>query len=609
MFFSAITKQSCKHITLACLLLSLVSVVTDANALPLPDEQKIFSSYLAGVSPLAHTDPAIARPIAIGSAAQGGNEVNLTIQLDKLDAEADLYFGFSSPSLNSGKIHLINQNGELVALESGLPPWKTSVDSINASVFDAIPVTEIPAGSYTFYLLLTAKDQSNPLQGNFYLWQSEFHLPEDKGLYVAPGNYGSYPANQQTIQGWIDRLDTKQIRAHAWDIWGSITANSGIDSLPVWETWFSGYEIFELAPQATAPLRDFEQAKQFNHAQIVAGQDIPINLPESLTAFNRYTKTLADYIIDHGYNELSTLETINDNFNTMGTAVVDRQILTSDTAVDSSQIVLKPVFQFISSSEPTAIPYWSGVAPSYTTNLNNPEPKTWRQGVVVDPTGNLMPGTTVMMSVNDEPPQPLPVVSLDDFYYIVLTEAEANAFLDDSFGFGSGDDVGENNETSEAALRALVKEGNIALLMAMHVTTKEISNWTWQTFWWAGNPKDILYGNDRPHTIGAPWNHYNMPTAYYMVSPANTPGGDPLISFNPYLETNLQGTVPGPNDTQISWTGVHSNCMSCHRMAGYKTQGYQPNGLINPGDVALFGEGTKTDFLWSIPIRAYSPTD
>ena len=47
--------------------------------------------------------------------------------------------------------------------------------------------------------------------------------------------------------------------------------------------------------------------------------------------------------------------------------------------------------------------------------------------------------------------------------------------------------------------------------------------------------------------------------------------------------------------------------MSCHRMAGYKTQGYQPDGFISPEDPAQFGEGTKTDFLWSIPLRAYTP--
>lgn len=210
-----------------------------------------------------------------------------------------------------------------------------------------------------------------------------------------------------------------------------------------------------------------------------------------------------------------------------------------------------------------------------------------------------------MIAVNNEAPKLLPVVSLDDFYSFVLTEAEAEAFYE-SFGFGSGDDVGEGNDTSEEALKEVVKAGNIALLMAMHVTSKEIPNWTWQTFWWAGNPQNALFGKDRPAAIPAPWNHYNMRTAYYMVSPANTIGAEPLISFNPYLETNLQGAVPGSNGSTISWTGVHSNCMSCHRMAGYKTQGYQPDRLILPSDPDLFAEGTKTDFLWSIPIRAFS---
>ncbi|SMG63952.1 hypothetical protein BMETH_20553554831854, partial [methanotrophic bacterial endosymbiont of Bathymodiolus sp.] len=43
-----------------------------------------------------------------------------------------------------------------------------------------------------------------------------------------------------------------------------------------------------------------------------------------------------------------------------------------------------------------------------------------------------------MIAVNNEDPKLLPVVSLDDFYSFVLTEAEAEAFYE-SFGFGSGD--------------------------------------------------------------------------------------------------------------------------------------------------------------------------
>ena len=601
--------KNIKNLTLfsRSLLLVISLFISDyVSAFTLPDSQIVIPRYESITSPVINANPVLAKPIAVKSGS-GYEPITLQVQLNSISADADLYFGISAPAIAPNTLFLLNEAGKIVPATESLVPWKRAVSNVDESISLGISLSQLAEGTYTFYLLLTAKDQSQPLTANYYLWSTTFKKAKDIDLYVAPGSYGSYPATQESVQGWIDTLNTVAIRQHSWDIWGSITANSDMDDLPIWETWYTGHEIFDLEPAVAAiPLRDIEQPKQFHHAQLLAGHDIPIDLPESLTSFNRYTKTLADYIVDHQYNEMSTLEAINDEFNALGTPVIDRQILTSDDPVDGSQIVLKPVFQFISATEPTAIPYWAGIAPAYTTNLSNPEPKTWRQGVIVDPTGKLKPGSTVLMAVNNEPPKPLPVVSLDEFYSFVLTEAEADAFYE-SFGFSSGDDIGEDTDTSEEALKEVVKAGNIALLMAMHVTSKEIPNWTWQTFWWASNPQDVLFGKDRPAAIPAPWNHYNMRTAYYMVSPVNTAGGEPLISFNPYLETNLKGTVPGPNDTKIDWTGVHTNCMSCHRMAGIKTQGYQPDGLILPSDPVLFGEGTKTDFLWSIAIRAFSP--
>ena len=98
-----------------------------------------------------------------------------------------------------------------------------------------------------------------------------------------------------------------------------------------------------------------------------------------------------------------------------------------------------------------------------------------------------------------------------------------------------------------------------------------------------------------------------------MVSPANVvTNGEPNIQFNPYLETNLSGTLAkqvGYGDTSkpITWYGVFSNCMSCHRAAAYdklNNASYLPNGFINPADSLIFKGNTKTDFLWSIPTRA-----
>ena len=33
-----------------------------------------------------------------------------------------------------------------------------------------------------------------------------------------------------------------------------------------------------------------------------------------------------------------------------------------------------------------------------------------------------------------------------------------------------------------------VSAGDIAILVGMHVTTREATRWTWQTFWWSANP-------------------------------------------------------------------------------------------------------------------------
>lgn len=434
---------------------------------------------------------------------------------------------------------------------------------------------------------------------------------EAEGLTIGPGGYvdpppvRTYPTSAERINGWINELATDSIRAHAWDIWESITTTT-TSGLPVWETWYTGHELFEMGgiDSENRPLfRDFEFPTQFFHTSVLTSP--PIDVAERPTSFNRFTQSVANYIWDHGYNEASVLTQINDSFNASGTPIAERQIQTSADTIDAKSIVLKPVFQFIEGNRPTAIPYWAGVSVESTTNLTNPEPYTWRQCVVVDPTGNLRPGTTHSMSCNGAPAQEWPVISMDDFYNVLITQEQADSFS--TFALESGDDLGEDNKGDSASVADLVKPGNYALLMAMHVTGKEVNKWTWQTFWWSHFPDNALYGKDRPSTITGPWDNYNMRTAYYMVAPANTPfGGEPLISYNPYLETNLSGTVPMENiaDSSIRWYGVFSNCMSCHRMAAYPSSNYVPDGYIDPADSFKFSANTKTDFLWSIPTRA-----
>ncbi len=425
----------------------------------------------------------------------------------------------------------------------------------------------------------------------------------------------TYPAREKTIQRWIDTVNLRMIRAHGWDVWESITRPSGEAEYPIWETWNSGHEIFEMGPERVAKdtrrvrTHGFELPTQFVHAhqaRLDARTKPREDAPERVLSFNRYSPSLARTIWERRLNLAATLNATNALFNTSKTRVIDRAISTSKGVVDAHSISLKPVFQFIDGTKPSVIPYWAGISPQTTTNLLNPEPHSWRQAVVVDPTGKLQPGTVQHVTVNGESHVEARVVSLKEFYSVRINQAEVTHFT--QFGAASGDDLGRKVLGDTNSIAAMVREGNIALLVAMHVTTKEITNWTWQSFYWTPRTDDPLVGADRPRSIRAPWSHYNQVTAYFMT-PKNDPKGQPWVAFNPYLETDLAGTAKMPGGVQVAWTGVDSNCMSCHRMAAWKpkpdgsghlTPGYVPNGFVDPASPFFFEGYTKLDFLWSL---------
>ena len=62
-------------------------------------------------------------------------------------------------------------------------------------------------------------------------------------------------------------------------------------------------------------------------------------------------------------------------------------------------------------------------------------------------------------------------------YAVRITAEEAKGLR------GLGLALAASNDTPQQ-----VKAGDLALLVAMHVTTKELPNWTWQTFWWEPFP-------------------------------------------------------------------------------------------------------------------------
>lgn len=447
--------------------------------------------------------------------------------------------------------------------------------------------------------------------------------------YAPPRAVGSYPASYARIQSWIDSSRTDSIRAHAWSIWASITA-SAPEGLPTWQTWFSGYELFSDTTQVGVTARprngviQFGIARRLIHPSTIsrpADGKMPEDRAERVFAFNRFTQSTAEFIWNHNLNRGNTLRDTGLSFAKRRTPLAARAILVSKDSTDSLSFVLKPVYQFISDTGVTAVPYWAGDSSAVTTDSANPVANTWKQAVAVSPNGKLKPGDSVLMSVNNQPKRWLRVVPLSAFYYLRITREDSAHFT--QFGAENGDLIGNSNNTSQDSVLAAVRPGNYGLLMAMHVTGKEIPNWTWQSFWWANNPQDPQYGADRPKSIPAPWNHYNMTVAYSMTTNGKA-NGQPLVAYNPYLETSLYGELPkgpGPHPDSTHWTGVTSNCMSCHRRAAIGYFGPQavspPYGnamQVDAGDTVIFTQPATgaparvpvvmTDFLWSIVVRA-----
>jgi len=130
------------------------------------------------------------------------------------------------------------------------------------------------------------------------------------------------------------------------------------------------------------------------------------------------------------------------------------------------------------------------------------------------------------------------VGALDRFYHFALTQAQLAAMRN------SAPDI-PNLQTASA--------GDFAALVAMHVTTKEIPDWIWATFWWHDRLDEGTFAMNRPPEVKGTWRNYLMAEAYSMDTPRQSDGSQ-RIAFNPWLEARF------PH-------GTASNCMTCHRRA------------------------------------------
>ncbi|MEH0198385.1 hypothetical protein V7S57_21760 [Caulobacter sp. CCNWLY153] len=415
----------------------------------------------------------------------------------------------------------------------------------------------------------------------------------------------NYPVAAATINGWIANADTAAIRNHAWQIWQAMAQPSGQSfngqSLPIWETWAGTDDVFPPAPPAGAAaaattttvaqrvaaprkLRVFQQPNQFHHGR---GGITPTKFDTTVTSFNKFSPEAATFLdashpgpggVSYRYSSTSDMQKLNASW-PAGTTPQDRGV--QDFPVRG--IELKPVFGLVHAKGLTPQPLWQG--PAASTNAQNPEPQTWTTCVLVAPTGQgpVRPATPREIASIRDPGacKTFLWAPMSTFYSVKLSAAEAQDY---------------NTANGLTGADAAVP-GDFAVLQAMHVNSKEIPFWTWQTFWWqpgADTPNGFPGSKQgQPASLTGPWTNYATCTAYDQTT---TQGGSTMtVCFNPYLETSTG--IPA---------GITSNCMSCHGVAVI-TAGNAPYPANYKKPIAFFSDplyfttsNTHADFSWAL---------
>lgn len=414
--------------------------------------------------------------------------------------------------------------------------------------------------------------------------------PGADSLASQPLSFTGYPVDSAVIERWIHNPagpDTAAIRGHAWALWAAVTAMTGETAnghpLPVYETWLTRFELFDRGGIAAEPraagardegARGLHQPAQFNH-DALAATGASLGSAASTVASVRYNSEAVEHIRRYRYNDSTVLRALNDSFPS-STPVGDRNIV----AFPRGAAVVKAAYWMIKRTGLTIMPYWAGASAS--TNAAEPSPDTWTQWVAVDPTGR-QAGDTISVTRQGKSHR-VPVVGLDKFYAFPMDSDEVNAVKLTLKG-----NQALAIDMDGAVSPDSVAVGDYAALIAMHVVTREIRPWTWQTFWWTPDPARNPLASDAPATVRGPFRNFAMSAAYYAVVPAGPAAGREHVSFNPYLETEMP-------------MGVRSNCMSCHHTAAWPTNEYVFTGKVRPDDARLFAGKLKLDFLWSIQL-------
>lgn len=423
---------------------------------------------------------------------------------------------------------------------------------------------------------------------------------------IVPGF--TFPEDSATILGWLTPYDSASVYKHAWGVWAGLTAHSDQvykgDSLLIYQTWLGIGEIQSIVASG-GRLKASEITKtgrtpltvpnQFLHARKFAalhGDHIDTSAGFNNSGFNFWVSVSYDpNAVEHVVSKSLLKQSVLDSY-------LKPNAIGSIPPFPTKAITTKPVY-FVGHKRDSLvrIPVWPGPPPVPRAF----DAADWNNFVYADVQNRQQPGK-----------KPVPVTESETSPAAI---AAATCNLSDFINFSMDATAAKYfNEQQSAVQGDTAVAGDIAILVAMHVTTKEISNWTWQTFYWAPDPdmpyspSSALAASLRPSQLQGAASHYALSTAYAEVLPnqpvsggTNT-GVTPMIGYNPYLEATFGPAVfagfPQSLNPDFKF-GIQTNCMSCHALATAQNNPYTTDQYVSMNDT-IFINKVQLDFAWSI---------
>ena len=469
--------------------------------------------------------------------------------------------------------------------------------------------------------------------------QANLKLPQVTPVPLPnPGIAGyKFPEDSATIDKWVQARQTAAINLHGWGIWTALTTMTDEtyagDKLRVYETWHTKAEVNDLVYR-----QDSLQAKSDALASFSAVRARPFrrHLEQPVQFFRdphlrRKMRAAHSMLGATAEVDNPVFEAVNYDPTAAQTivsrrlfmpAVLDKMLKAGRSDIPDfphSSVVVKPVYEVVpgpnhkGASALYKMNVWARLPTSQVKRPRAFDQNKWGTWVYIDINDKGQGRGQVYYDTARAHPAPAAYTyNLRDFIHHKLDTLEARQL----------------NAKRDASDHTVVEAGDYAVLVAMHITTREIQRWTWQTMWWAPNPDQAPAPSDRGVVAARPAQlkdaprHYAMGIAYQMIDPVQpysggTNQGRPIYVFNPYLEASFGQGVFGdkalvrtPMGIVTDSVGTQTNCMSCH---GHANHSLLADTINNPQYVAdtyidmrspKFRGRLKTDFLWSVADMA-----